>query len=88
MWEAEQDDWFAQQVAQQRPRGGQRQYAMYLEHGYHTEGLRAVGCVGGCEGGECGGDKGAGVASEAEVLPRAAVDALHDMVHSCMDRAC
>jgi hypothetical protein len=61
---------------------------MYLEHGYDSEGLRAAGCVTGCEGGECGSSRVSGVANEAEVLSRAAVDALHDMVHSCMDRSC
>lgn len=70
LWEAEQEDqWFAQQVAQQ--------------HGMHSSsgsGAEGVGVHTGCNG--------AGGADQGLVLSRAAVDALHDMVLSCMDRAC
>jgi hypothetical protein len=82
--EGQQDAWFEQQVAQQRPRqcaageqgqgapGAYRQLAEPLTDGCVTAAAtRDRACVGGLV---------------CNVLSRAAVDALRDMVHSCMDR--
>jgi len=73
VWDPDQqDEWFEQQVAQQRRGGGLRQ-----------EGLRSFSSSVGREG----AGQGAAGADAAAALSRAAVDALHDMVHSCMDRS-
>jgi hypothetical protein len=73
LWEAEQEEqWFAQQVAQQN--------GLCSSNANGTQGVDSRGVH--------TGRGGAAAAEQGLVLSRAAVDALHDMVLSCMDRTC
>jgi hypothetical protein len=100
IWQARQEEeWFEQQMAEQRPtHKGPKVYSMYSM--YQDSFNSMVAGDGGPGDAEGAGSSTAGAvqipklaataaaAGAGQKLSRAATDALHDMVHSCMDRSC
>jgi hypothetical protein len=87
LWESEQDMWFEQQIAEQRP-WRQELGPVTVNNCTFFMGVDEGGDISGSSGGQFLRRGVEGEAEQGLVLTRAAVDALHDMVHSCMDRSC